>query len=103
MKNLLENIPKDLSREVFESVLTSENLRIERIVSKGHTSPDKGWYDQKENEWVIILQGSGTITFENGEEYNLNEGDCLNISAHKKHRVSWTKEGEATIWLAIFY
>ena len=103
MGNLLENIPADLSEEVFESLLTSTKIRIERIISKGHTSPKEGWYDQEDNEWVIVLKGAGTVIFEGGAEYTLNEGDYLNIPANKKHRVSWTKGDEETIWLAIFY
>jgi len=68
----------------------SENVRIERIVSLGHTSPESGWYNQEENEWVIVLEGSGTILFENGIERVLNKGDYLNIPAHTKHKVTRT-------------
>ena len=33
-------------------------IRIERIVSRGHTSPPDFWYDQPQAEWVIVLAGS---------------------------------------------
>ena len=46
MKNLLQNIPDQLPEERFETLVKNENIHIERIVSKGHTSPKEGWYDQ---------------------------------------------------------
>jgi len=103
MKNILQNIPTNLSKEVFETLLDNNSVKIERIVSKGHTSPKSGWYDQAQHEWVILLEGAATITFEDGKETNLNKGDYLNIPAHVKHKVSWTDPDVETIWLAIFY
>ncbi len=38
--NLFEDLPNNLDEEVFEDLLTHKNLRIERIVSTGQTSPD---------------------------------------------------------------
>lgn len=43
------------------------------------------------------------VTFEDKKETRLNQGDYLNISAHTKHRVSWTSQHTETIWLAIYY
>ena len=103
MANLFENIPDDLSLEHFIDLIKAKNVRIERIVSLGHTSPDFGWYDQDENEWVVVLEGSGTILFENGIECVLNKGDYLNIPAHTKHKVAETAPDNITIWLAVFY
>nr|WP_321397676.1 cupin domain-containing protein [uncultured Desulfobacter sp.] len=103
MANLFENIPDDLSFECFTDLIKEKNVRIERIVSLGHTSPDFGWYDQNENEWVVVLEGSGTILFENGIEHVLNKGDHLNIPAHTKHKVTRTLPDDITIWLAVFY
>ncbi|ENK2317494.1 cupin, partial [Vibrio alginolyticus] len=53
--NLFEDLPNNLDEEVFEDLLTHKNLRIERIVSTGQTSPKSGWYDQEEHEWVLVL------------------------------------------------
>lgn len=103
MANLFENIPDDLSFEHVSDLIRAKNVRIERIVSLGHTSPDFGWYDQDENEWVVVLEGSGTILFENEIECVLNKGDYLNIPAHTKHKVSETDPNSITIWLAVFY
>lgn len=103
MANLFENIPDQLTAEHFTDLLKEEHIRIERIVSWGHTSPESGWYNQDENEWVIVLEGSGTILFENGKEQVLNKGDHLNIPAHIKHKVIRTDPNNVTIWLAVFY
>ena len=45
MKNLYQHIPKNLPTELFETLIKTDNIHIERIVSKGHTSPKEGWYD----------------------------------------------------------
>ncbi|TMP37329.1 cupin domain-containing protein [Pseudoalteromonas rubra] len=103
MNNLLSNLPVDLSEEVFQTLLSHEQLKIERIVSQGHTSPPQGWYDQDEHEWVLVLQGAGELTFEDGRVTRLSAGDYLNIPAHCKHKVSWTDPEQETVWLAIFY
>jgi cupin 2 domain-containing protein len=100
--NLFENIPTQLKEELFEEILSSKNMRIERIVSKGHSSPKSGWYDQENNEWVMVLQGEAVIAFEN-EEVHLNAGDYLNIPAHTKHKVAWTLPEYETVWLAVHY
>jgi len=96
-------MPANLPKEVFETLLDNEHVKIERIVSKGHTSPESGWYDQVQHEWVILLEGAATITFEDGKEVSLSKGDYLNIPAHTKHKVSWADPDVETVWLAVFY
>lgn len=103
MANIFSNIPSELPNEIFEDIIITENLRVERIVSKGQTSPDTGWYDQNESEWVIVLSGYGVIEYINGVKVTLKQGDYLNIKAHEKHRVVETSPDETTVWLAIFY
>lgn len=103
MGNLFHAIPEKLENECFEDLLKGESIRIERIVSKGHQSPETGWFDQTENEWVLVLEGSGRIEYENGSGVLLEKGDYLNIPKHTKHRVAWTEPNRATIWLAVFY
>ncbi len=60
--NLFANLPKDLPEEIFETILESDQLRIERIVSLGQSSPEGLWYDQDQNEWVILLKGAAKLT-----------------------------------------
>ncbi len=101
--NVFESIPKELDEEKFESLIESEKIKIERIISKGHTSPRKGWYDQRKDEWVIVLQGSATIEFTAEKPINLKMGGYVNIPAGTKHRVSWTDPEIETVWLAVHY
>lgn len=103
MTNIFSLLPDKLEQESFEELLLHKNIKIERIVSKGHTSPKTGWYDQDKNEWVIVLEGAGSILFESGAEFNLKKGDYLNITAHTKHKVTRTDPENITIWLAIHY
>lgn len=102
--NLFENIPDAIPEEIFEDIVKAEGVRIERIVSKGHSSPETGWYDQEENEWVLVLQGEAVLRFEDGDEtVRLSAGMHVNIPAHVKHQVEWTAPDRETIWLAVFY
>ena len=101
--NLFESLPKDFTEESFSQLMLSPTVRVERIVSKGHTSPENGWYDQQENEWVVVLEGAGTLLFEDGNEVQLTKGDYINIPARAKHKVVWTDPEQVTIWLAVFY
>ncbi|MUK62980.1 cupin domain-containing protein [Aliivibrio fischeri] len=103
MSNLFTDIPNELPSEIFEDILSTPNIRIERILSHGHSSPEQGWYDQDENEWVLVLSGFGVIEFDDGRVITLNEGDYLNIKAHEKHKVQATAPNETTVWLAVFY
>ena len=92
-----------LDKEVFDELLREDGIRIERIISQGHTSPETGWYDQQENEWVLVLEGAGTILFEDGREVTLQKGDHLHIPAHARHKVIWTELDKPTVWLAVHY
>ena len=102
IKSLFDAIPAELPQELVQTLLQSADLRIERIVSRGRVSHDDFWYDQDENEWVLLWRGSARIQFED-RTVELKPGDFLNIPAHSRHRVEWTTPNEPTIWLAIFY
>lgn len=101
--NIYNNIPRLPDQEIVESLLKVEQVKIERIISRGHKSPASGWYDQDQNEWVMVLKGNASIAFENGRVIDLSEGDYINIAAHTKHRVIRTAAETETIWLAIHY
>ena len=103
MNNLLSSLPHKIDSEIFENLVHSDHIKIERILSKGHSSPASGWYDQDENEWILVLKGSGVVVFDDGNKVTLKKGDYLNIPARKKHKVSWTDPKTVTVWLAIFY
>jgi cupin 2 domain-containing protein len=102
--NLYGQIPTQLAEELFQTLAAGNGMRIERIVSKGHCSPPGFWYDQAENEWVVVLKGEATLRFEqNDRVVHLTEGSYVNIAAHERHRVEWTADNTDTIWLAVFY
>ena len=92
-ENIFKNIPEALPQELMEVVLKMDGLKIERIVSKGHRTPDDEWYDQNTHEWVIVLKGNAGLKIE-GEDpvKNLKTGDYVFLPAHKRHRVEWTDE-----------
>lgn len=100
--NLFTDLPSKLPNELITTLLAATNLRIERIVSHGHASPDGFWYDQDQHEWVVVLQGAARLSIE-GAAKELMPGDYINIPAHQKHRVEWTTPEEPTVWLAVFY
>jgi cupin 2 domain-containing protein len=102
--NLFQDIPDHLDQELVEKLLAHDSFRIERIVSRGHASPPKFWYDQDEHEWVVILSGKAQLQIEGLEQpVTLNPGDTYNLPAHLKHRVAWTAPNQNTIWLAVFW
>ena len=101
--NIFASIPQCLDQELVEILLKNKDVCIERIISKGHTSPDTGWYDQPKNEWVMVLKGEAVIAFQGEPEIRLAAGSYIDIAAHKKHRVSWTDPDVETIWLAVHY
>ena len=102
-KNIFGDIPKELKEELFEDILVKDGLKIERIVSDGHTTQKFEWYEQDFDEWVILLQGEAVLSFENEEDLTLHVGDYINIAAMKKHKVSWTKPNTKTVWLSVHY
>jgi len=102
-QNLFKTIPRDLPEELYETLCRSNDVRIERIVSKGHKSAEGFWYDQDENEFVVLLKGKARLLFEGGETLDLEAGDYLDIKAHVRHRVEWTSSEEEAVWLAVFY
>ena len=102
--NLLASLPQHLDTEQIITLLATENLRIERIVSTGQASPPGFWYDQNEAEWVLLLKGAARLRFADEDaDRALGPGDWVHIAAHRRHRVSWTDPLHPTVWLAVFH
>lgn len=101
--NIFDSIPDNLDEEVFDLLFQNDQVKIERIISKGHSSPALGWYDQSQNEWMIVLKGEAVIAFEGDKDIYLTSGSYLHIPAHAKHQVKWTQPDVETVWLAVFY
>ena len=105
-QNLYGSIPEELPEELITVLEESGQVRIERIVSTGHASPDDFWYDQEQNEWVLLLSGSAILSIEQDgavSRMELAPGDHLLLPAHQRHRVESTSTDEKTVWLAVHY
>ena len=102
LQNLFGNLPRSDGEAVLE-LLNAPNIRIERIVSTGQSSPEGFWYDQPQSEWVIVLRGAARLRIEPDEIVEMREGSFVNIPAHKRHRVEWTDPIQTTVWLAVHY
>ena len=97
------NLPKLPPQELVETLLKSEDVLIERIVSTGQVTPPGEWYDQEQNEWLIVLQGEGELSYKDNSRIKLTTGDYLLIPAHQKHRVEYTSTKPPCIWLTVFF
>lgn len=98
--NLFEAVdPDGGSGEVMETLLTRSGLLLERIVSRGCQTPDGQWYDQDQDEWVMLAAGSAVLEIEGQEAVELRAGDHLFLPAHVRHRVGQVS-GDA-VWLAL--
>lgn len=101
--NLLGPLPDGGGQEVFTELLRRPGVRLERIVSTGQVTPSDQPYDQPHDEWVLLLAGVARLWIEGEGDRELVAGDCLLIPAHMRHRVTWTLEDVATVWLALHF
>lgn len=100
--NLFSGLPGALPEERFETLLQSRHCRLERILSRGHATPAGVWYDQDQDEWVVLLAGRAGLRFADEETpLTLIPGDYVWIPAHRRHRVEWTSNDEPAVWLAL--
>ncbi|WP_018232285.1 cupin domain-containing protein [Thioalkalivibrio thiocyanodenitrificans] len=104
MSSLFDHIPKDLPEEHVDTLLEHRGVRVERIVSRGHSTPEGVWYCQDTDEWVLLVQGEAALEYRSPEGHTrLRAGDWLFIPAGRQHRVSWTAHDQDTIWLALHW
>lgn len=102
--NLFDHIPERLPQELVDILASSDRLRIERILSRGHASPEGFWYCQEQTEFVLLLKGEAQLTFAAPlHSQRLVPGDWLVIEPHCQHRVDWTSDQGDTLWLAVFF
>ena len=100
--DLFEGIPPRLDDELLATLVEGGGVRIERIVSRGHSSPPGAWYDQPEDEFVLLVSGAARLEFEGGHTLELRPGHWVDLPAHLRHRVAWTDPDADTVWLAVF-
>lgn len=105
--NLWRDLPAAGGAEDIGLLLSRPGVRIERIVSRAHASPAGFWYDQEEDEFVLLVAGAATLSIHNGEDetrtVHLDPGDWLHLPAHCAHRVEATAPDQPTLWLAVFF
>lgn len=101
--NITDSLPLTLTEEQFQTLAQKGNVKIERILSYGQTTPTGEWYDQTQDEWVMLVRGEAKLEYDDGSQIDLKRGDYVMIPAHTKHRVAWTIENELTIWLAVHF
>jgi len=100
--NLLADLPAREAEEQIDRLIDRPTVRIERIVSTGQASPPGFWYDQADDEFVVLLAGAARLRFEEGGRVlDLEPGGWVEIPAHVRHRVEWTQADPPTVWLAV--
>jgi cupin 2 domain-containing protein len=99
--NLLSGDSPSVGNEHFDTLLSTPGLSISRIASNEHTSPEGFWYNQSEDEWVMVMRGEATIEFSDAARHPLASGDWLMIPAGCRHRIASTSPD--TVWLAVHF
>jgi cupin 2 domain-containing protein len=87
--------------ELFTVLASADGFSVERIASWGDVTPAGEWYDQDHDEWVVVLQGEGTLEDERGNQTTMKPGDWLLLPARLRHRVVHTSHTPPCIWLAV--
>lgn len=88
------------ARELTFGLLEKPGLRLECLASHGVPSPPGFWYDQADEEWVLLFRGNAVLRFEDGE-VELSAGDSLAIPAGARHRVESVSAD--AVWLALHF
>ena len=103
--SLWDDLPaRPLDAELTNVLLERPAFRIERIVSTGQVTPEGQWYDQKTDEWVLVVKGRARLRIEGeARDRELGEGDFILLPAHCRHRVTWTDPDRPTVWLAVHF
>lgn len=107
--NLFAGLPEGTpgaapAAEAFTPLAQGGSFRLLRIVSTGQATPPGDWYDQPEDEWVVLLSGGAGLLVEGEAAARaLGPGDWLRLPAHCRHRVEWTAADGPTVWLALHF
>ena len=92
-------VPENDPGEIMEPLLTRPGLLLERIISRGCPTPDGEWYDQDQDEWVLLAAGTAVLEIEGQDAVELRAGDHVFLPAHVRHRVA--RVSNKAVWLAL--
>jgi len=93
-----------MSKELFQTLLSSRSLKIERIISTGQATKEGKWLKSRRNEWVMVVKGAAKLRFfKNNRVVKMKADSHILIPANTLHRVDWTDPRQKTIWLAVYY
>lgn len=89
--------------ESLIDLVSGPGWRIEWIVSRGQVTAPGEWYDQDDDEWVLVLAGAARLQVEGeSDERTLTAGQAIWLPAHVRHRITWTHPDRPTVWCAVF-
>lgn len=97
--SLFPEIASTADAETFTTLFEKVGVKIERIDSHGQASPEGFWYDQPQDEWLLLFKGSAVLEIADQPPLTLEAGDHLLIPAHLRHRVASTSAD--ALWLAV--
>lgn len=89
--------PPQAGHETFDTLCQTSNVKVERVLSNRVAGGE--WYDQENDEWVMLVCGEAVLEFDGGEMQRLKAGDHLFIPARRRHRVLSTSADAS--WLAV--
>jgi cupin 2 domain-containing protein len=87
------------TEETFTTLFEKAGVKIERIDSHGQASPEGFWYDQPQDEWVLLVKGDADLEIADQPPLTLKAGDHVLILGHVRHRVASTSAD--ALWLAV--
>ena len=67
----IEKLPEIEEEEIVDILKENENVKIERIISRGQVSD---WMVQEKREYVLLIQGNAVIEF-NDKTVEMKSGD----------------------------
>lgn len=60
-KNIFAQISGAAGAEEFLTLLESNGVKIQRIISHASSTPENKWYDQAYTEWVLVVRGQAVL------------------------------------------
>jgi len=100
LTNIYELPPMPLQAELVTDLHRDADIQIERIISTGQTTD---WLNQKDTEFVVLIQGNAVLEFDDGQEVTMKPGDTILIKPHQRHRVTFTSTEPPCVWLCVFW